>query len=338
MLLREAPAALWAGHWSRTIGVVSDVLVLAPIHADALQLIRDSGLGLTNPQGATYEQVVDLIPGHYAILTRAGVKIDEGLLAKADKLKVVAVGSVGMDSLDLPYLFSKGFKVFNAQGGNSAAVVELAIANMISLLRNVHTANIDMHQGVWQSMFERPQGNELLGKTVGIVGLGNIGSRLAKVLLAFEAVPIAYDPYVRYVYDPALRESPFVRMMPSLDDLLREADLVSVHTPLTDETFHMFSTPQFKLMKPSAFFLNLSRGKVVDEPALAEALRSKTIKGAALDVFEKEPANDSPLLEFQNALLTPHIAGVPDEARRRMGLVVAQRIIDEVKAIKARGG
>src|SRR5205823_12893950 len=104
----------------------------------------------------------------------------------------------------------------------------------------------------------------------------------------------------------------------------------SVHTPLTDETFHMFSTPQFALMKRSAFFLNLSRGKVVDEPALADALRRGVIKGAAIDVFEKEPANDSPLLELQQAILTPHIAGVPDEARRRMGLVVAQRIVDEV--------
>jgi D-3-phosphoglycerate dehydrogenase len=317
---------------------MSDVLVLAPIHPDAIQLIRDAGLGVTNPQGATpsQEEVSRLIPGHYAILTRAGVKIDEELLSKADRLKVVAVGSVGMDSLDLPYLYSKGFKVFNAQGGNSAAVVELAISNMISLLRNVHTANIDMHQGVWQAMFQRPQGNELLGKTVGIVGLGNIGSRLARMLHAFEAIPIAYDPYVRYVYDPALNDQRIVRMVDSLDDLLRESDIVSVHTPLTEETFHMFSTPQFELMKRSAFFLNLSRGRVVDEPALADAIRRNLIKGAAIDVFEKEPANDSPLLEFQNVILTPHIAGVPDEARRRMGMVVAQRIVDEVKAIKAR--
>ncbi|MGH2366267.1 MAG: hydroxyacid dehydrogenase [Chloroflexota bacterium] len=315
---------------------MSDVLVLAPIHPDALQLIRDSGLGLTEAQGQPYDQVVNLMPGHMAILTRAGVKIDENLLAHADKLKVVAVGSVGMDSLDLPYLFSKGMKVFNAAGGNSAAVAELAISNMISLLRNVHTANIDMHQGVWQSMFERPQGNELLGKTVGIVGLGNIGSRLARILLAFEANVVAYDPYVRYVWNPSLHENPEVKMLASLDDLLREADIVTVHTPLTEETFHMFSSPQFALMKPSAFFMNLARGKVVDEPALAEALRSKRIAGAAIDVYEKEPANDSPLLELGNVILTPHIAGVPDEARRRMGMVVAQRIIDEVKAQKAR--
>ncbi len=315
---------------------MSDVLVLAPIHNDALQLIRDAGLGLTEARGASQADVINMVPGHLAILTRAGVKIDEELLSKADKLKIVAVGSVGMDSLDLPYLYSKGMKVFNAAGGNSRAVAELAIANMICLLRNVHTANIDMHQGVWQSMFERPQGNELWGKTVGIVGLGNIGSLLARILIAFEVEVIAYDPYVRYVWDSSLKESTHVKMV-GLEELLRQSDIISVHVPLTPETHHMFSTPQFNLMKKTAFFMNLARGKVQDEPALAEALRNKVIAGAAIDVFEKEPANDSPLLEFSNAILTPHIAGVPDEARRRLGMVVSQRIIDEIKAMKAHG-
>ena len=185
------PASLVKAAW-RSIWRMSDVLVLAPVHPDALELIQASGLGLTHAAGATYEQVVDVIPGHIAILTRAGVTIDENLLAKADKLRIVAVSSVGMDSLDLPYLYSRGLKVFNAAGGNSAAVAELAISNMIALLRNVHKANIDMHQGIWEGIFDRPQGNELLDKTVGIVGLGNIGSRLARLLLAFEARVVAY--------------------------------------------------------------------------------------------------------------------------------------------------
>jgi D-3-phosphoglycerate dehydrogenase len=134
---------------------------------------------------------------------------------------------------------------------------------------------------------------------------------------------------VRYVYDATLRQTPVVEMV-KLDDLLRRADVITVHVPLTDETYHMFSAEQFKRMKPSAYFMNYSRGKVVDEPALADALETRQIAGAAIDVFEVEPANDSVLLGLPNCIVTPHIAGVPREAMRRLGLTVAQRIVDEL--------
>jgi D-3-phosphoglycerate dehydrogenase / 2-oxoglutarate reductase len=251
-------------------------------------------------------------------------------LSEANNLTVVAVGSVGMDSLDLPYLYSRGLKVFNAAGGNRNAVAELAVGNAIALLRQTHKANTDLHKGIWPAMFQRPEGFELWHKTVGIVGLGDIGSLLARLFLAFETNVIAYDPYVRYVYDQSLRQTPAVEMV-QLDDLLRRADIISVHVPLNDETFHMFSAPQFKLMKPSAYFMNYSRGKVVDEPSLADALETQQIAGAAIDVFEVEPANSSVLLGLPNCIVTPHIAGVPREAMRRLGMTVAQRIVDELK-------
>jgi D-3-phosphoglycerate dehydrogenase len=294
---------------------MSDVLVVAPIHEDALQLIRDSGLSVTDARGKSPDEVRELLKSHRAILGRAGVKIDDDLLAEATNLQVVAVGSVGMDSLDLPYLYSRGLKVFNAAGGNRNAVAELAIGNAIALLRQTHKANADLHKGIWPAMFQRPEGFELWGKTVGIVGLGDIGSLLARLFLAFETNVIAYDPYVRYVYDQSARQTPVV---------------ISVHVPLTDETFHMFSAPQFKLMKPTAYFMNYSRGKVVDEPSLADALETQQIAGAAIDVFEIEPANSSVLLGLPNCIVTPHIAGVPREAMRRLGMTVAQRIVDEL--------
>jgi D-3-phosphoglycerate dehydrogenase len=312
---------------------MSDVLVVAPIHEDAIQLIRDSGLGVTDARGRPPEEVRQLVKGHRAILTRAGVKIDDDFCALADKLEVVAVGSVGMDSLDLPYLAKRGFKVFNAAGGNRNAVAELAVANAIALLRQTHKANRELHNGVWQSMFQRPEGFELLGKTIGIVGLGDIGSLLARVFLAFETQVIACDPYVRYVYDPFLQRSPIVEMV-KLDELLSRSDIISVHVPLTDETFHMFSAAQFSRMKPTAYFMNYSRGKVVDEPALAAALQNNTIAGAAIDVFEVEPATSSPLLGLENCIVSPHIAGVPREALRRLGMTVAQRVVDELTSTK----
>src|SRR5690349_19616605 len=311
---------------------MSDVLVVAPIHEDALQLMRDSGLDVTDARGKSPDELRELLKSHRALLGRAGVKIDDELLSEARQLRVVAVGSVGMDSLDLPYLYSRGLKVFNAAGGNRNAVAELAVGNAIALLRQTHKANIDLHKGIWPAMFERPEGFELWGKTVGIVGLGDIGSLVARLFLAFETTVLAYDPYVRYVYDASLRQTPVVEMVRSLDDLLRRADLVSVHVPLSDETFHMFSAEQFKVMKPTAYFMNYSRGKVVDEPALADALETQTIAGAAIDVFETEPATDSVLFGLPNCIVTPHIAGVPREALRRLGMTVAQRIVDELNA------
>lgn len=291
--------------------------------------MRDSGLAVTDARGKSPEEVRELLKTHKALLGRAGVKIDDQLLAESPHLRVVAVGSVGMDSLDLPYLYSRGLKVFNAAGGNRNAVAELAVANAIALLRQTHKANIDLHKGIWPAMFERPEGFELMGKTVGIVGLGDIGSLLARLFLAFDTTVIAHDPYVRYVYDATLRQSPLVQLV-KMDELLRRSDLISVHVPLTDETFHMFGPEQFKRMKPTAYFMNYSRGKVVDEPALADALETQQIAGAAIDVFEVEPATDSVLLGLPNCIVTPHIAGVPREAMRRLGMTVAQRIVDEL--------
>jgi D-3-phosphoglycerate dehydrogenase len=312
---------------------MSDVLVVAPIHEDALQLMRDAGLQVTDARGKSPEEMRELIKTHRALLGRAGVRIDDELLSEARELRVVAVGSVGMDSLDLPYLYSRGLKVFNAAGGNRNAVAELAVGNAIALLRQTHKANADLHKGIWPAMFQRPEGFELWHKTVGIVGLGDIGSLVARLFLAFETQVIAYDPYVRYIYEPTtLRQTPAVELVRSLDELLRRSDLVTVHVPLSDETFHMFGAKQFSQMKPTAYFMNYSRGKVVDEPSLADALETQQIAGAAIDVFEVEPANDSVLLGLQNCIVTPHIAGVPREAMRRLGMTVAQRIIDELVA------
>src|SRR5690349_6245670 len=196
---------------------MSDVLVVAPIHEDALQLMRDNGLGVTDARGKSPDEVRSLLKTHRALLGRAGVKIDDELLAESPRLKIVAVGSVGMDSLDLPYLYSRGLKVFNAAGGNRNAVAELAVGNAIALLRQTHKANTDLHKGIWPAMFERPEGHELFGKTVGTVGLGAFGSLVARLFLAFETTVLAYDPYVRYVYDASLRQTPVVEMVRSLD-------------------------------------------------------------------------------------------------------------------------
>ncbi len=291
--------------------------------------MRDSGLDVVEARGKSPQEIRALLTTSRALLGRAGVKIDDELLSEATHLRIVAVGSVGMDSLDLPYLYSRGLKVFNAAGGNRNAVAELAVGNAIALLRQTHKANADLHKGMWPAMFERPEGFELWHKTVGIVGLGDIGSLVARLFLAFETTVIAYDPYVRYVYDTTLRQAPAVELV-KLDDLLRRSDIITVHVPLTEETYHMFSADQFKRMKPSAYFMNYSRGKVVDEPSLADALETQQIAGAAIDVFEVEPANDSVLLGLPNCIVTPHIAGVPREALRRLGMTVAQRIVDEL--------
>ncbi|MHB8621554.1 MAG: hydroxyacid dehydrogenase [Chloroflexota bacterium] len=306
------------------------VLVLAPMHRHAIELLRSHKLRLTEAFRATYEDACRLAPDQDAIVTRVSVRVDEALLDRAKRLKVLAIASVGMDHVDLAAVRRRGITCFNGAAGNAQAVAELALGNAIALLRQTFRASADIHQGTWER--ERYPGHELAGRTLGIVGLGATGSRVARLALAFGVRLIAHDPYVRYVYDAGLQPAERVAMV-TLDELLAEADIVSVHVPLTSETRHMFSTEQFQRMKRTAYFINLARGPVVDEQALAEALRQGVISGAAIDVFEEEPPVHSPLLGLANCLLTPHIGGIAEEAMERIGLQVAQRLIDELRRL-----
>jgi D-3-phosphoglycerate dehydrogenase len=250
--------------------------------------------------------------------------VDRDFLRRTPNLIIVSSNGAGYDTVDVDACTKAGVLVLNQSGGNRQSVAEHVLAMLLTLSKRIiETDRIMRRQdGMNRNAFI---GNEAHGKTIGIIGLGNVGSRVAELcggLLAMQV--LAYDPYLS-AEEMARRGAEKVE----LDDLLRGADFVSVNCPLTDETRGMIGAEQFALMRPTAFFITTSRGFIHDEEALAEALRSKQLAGAGLDVWGKEPPpTDHPLLQFDNVLVTPHMAGVTREARINMGRIAALQLID----------
>ncbi|MDX1534265.1 MAG: hydroxyacid dehydrogenase [Thermoplasmata archaeon] len=298
-------------------GVARRVLVTDPIHDEAVQALR-----------RRYEVVVQEVPsdalpafveGFDAIIVRSRTKVTREVLTRDAGLRVVGRAGAGVDNIDMEAATERGIPVVNAPGGNSQSVAELTVGLMLSLARHIPEADRTTKSGGWEK--GRLRGSELAGKVLGLVGSGRIGTLVAHICQDLGMETVAYDPYV----DPVVAQERGI-WLADLEQVLGSADFVSVHAALTEETNHMLSGPQLALMKPTAYLLNVARGPIVDEEALVEALESGGIAGAALDVFEKEPPEGSPLLAMDNVVLTPHLGAATEEAQRRTGLLVAEQV------------
>jgi len=253
-------------------------------------------------------------PNVDAVISRKGQITREHMAASNGRLKLVARTGVGVDPsrVDLKAASEMKIWVTNQPGSNSISVAELTFTQMLSLVRHTKEADIAVRDGRWGDYLSFT-GVELAGKTLGIVGFGNIGMRVALRARAFEMSVIAYDPYV-----PPSHVAGLGGRMVDLETLLRESDVMTIHCPLTDETRDLIDAKELALMKPTAVVLNLARGGIINEMALHDALSRKTIKAAALDAFAQEPPPDEhPLFELDNLLLTPHIGAVTREAAER---------------------
>ncbi|MRH29617.1 phosphoglycerate dehydrogenase [Microbacterium sp. SYP-A9085] len=258
-----------------------------------------------------------------AVLIRSATKMDAEAIAAAPSLKVIARAGVGLDNVDIKSATAAGVMVVNAPTSNIISAAELTIAHILGLARHVPAADASLTRGEWKrSAFT---GMELYEKTVGIVGLGRIGSLITERLRGFGVRVIGYDPYVT----PARAQQLQVELLP-LDELLRQSDFVTVHMPKTPETTGMISTEQLALMKPTAYIVNVARGGLIDEEALHTALTDGVIAGAALDVFTSEPpAEGGPaqrLLSLPNAIVTPHLGASTFEAQEKAGISVARSV------------
>lgn len=259
-----------------------------------------------------------------AWIVRNQTRVSAEMIAAAPRLKVVGRAGVGLDNVEVPAATAAGVVVAWTPDQNSISVAELALGMMFSLARMLPAADRHVKEGGWQR--NRFVGVELYGKTLGVVGLGRIGFLTALRARALGMQVIASD---RYVSPDAASVTETRAELVELDSLLARADFVSCHAPLTQETRHLFNYERFSRMKPSAFFLNLARGEVVDEAGLAQALSEKRIAGAGLDVREQEPPQPSPLTSFENVLLTPHIAAFTKEGQGR----VTRAICGDVAAV-----
>lgn len=256
-----------------------------------------------------------------ALIVRSATKVDANLLSRAPRLRVIARAGTGIDNVDLEAASARGILVMNAPGGNSVSVAEHALALMLSLARSVPAADATMKQGVWDK--KKLTGAELRGKTLGLVGLGRIGQEVAARARAFGMEIVAHDPFISEDVAGALGIG-----LLSLDALCETADYVSLHIPATTETRHLFGKERFARCKRGIRLVNTARGELIDEAALADAIVSGQVAGAALDVFEKEPPADWRLAQLRQVVATPHIAASTAEAQELVGLETATAVRD----------
>lgn len=254
-----------------------------------------------------------------AVLIRSATQMDAEAIAAGTGLKVIARAGVGLDNVDIKAATEAGVMVVNAPTSNIISAAELTVGHILSLARHIPAAHASLAAGAWKR--SAYTGVELFEKTVGIIGLGRIGALITARLQAFGVSVVAYDPYVT-----AARAQQLGVTLVTLDELLAQSDFITIHMPKTPETTGMISTPQFALMKPTAFIVNVARGGLIDEDALYEALTAKRIAGAGLDVFVSEPPTGSPLLSLDNVVLTPHLGASTDEAQEKAGVSVARSV------------
>jgi lactate dehydrogenase-like 2-hydroxyacid dehydrogenase len=275
------------------------------------------------PGRAPREWLLGLLPTVPGILTSNQIKIDNELIDRCPDLKIVSNFGVGYDNVDIPYASRKRLLVCNTPGVLSDAVADLTLGFIIDLARGVIQANAFTKAGDWGRRPPLPLGRDLKGATLGILGLGRIGHIVAYRAQAFGMRILYFDP----IRDPAAEQNGLAEFA-ARDEVFRQADFLTVHVFLDESTLHAIGRREFELMKPSAYFINTSRGPVVDQVALTEALKAGTIAGAALDVFEKEPVDpNDPLLSLPNLIATPHIASAAVDTRIAMAELAARNLI-----------
>lgn len=296
------------------------VLVSDDLSPEAVEVLRKAGLEVDVKVGLKPEQLEAIIGDYDALAVRSATKVTARLLEKAARLKVVGRAGVGVDNVDLDAATRRGVVVMNTPGGSSVTVAELALAMILALARHLPAATASLKAGRWEK--KRFQGHELAGKTLGVVGIGNIGSVLVDRALAMKMRVIAYDPFISAEAAGKLGVT-----LVDLDTVWREADVVSLHVPLTEQTRNLVDAGVLARMKPGALLVNCARGGIVDERALAEALASGHLGGAALDVFDQEPPPaDHPLLKLDGFVATPHIGAATEEAQSAVAVAVAEQL------------
>lgn len=305
------------------------ILICDPIAEDGLVILRDSSAQVDVKTGMTKEELLKTVNGYDAIVVRSETKITSDVLAACSHLQVVGRAGVGIDNIDVPAATERGVVVVNAPTGNIASAAEHAVALMLSMARRIPEANASLRSGKWER--SRFLGLEVQGKTIGIVGLGQVGSMVARMARGLEMRVLAYDPFVAEERARVLGVD-----LVSMDDLLAQSDFVTVHTTLTEGTKKLIGAEEIAKMKPTARIINTARGGIVDEAALVDALNEKRLAGAAIDVWEKEPITEHPLFGMEGVVVTPHLGASTAEAQERVAIDVAHQVVAVLNGQPAR--
>jgi len=297
------------------------ILITGALHPIALERFQEEkDLDIDYQPDLPYPQILEIIENYHCIISRSETKIDAPLIEKGKKLSVIARAAVGFGNIDVNYATQKGVLVFNTPGKNTNSAAELAIMLMLAVIRKLTNAHKSMESNFWNR--HEFTGTELQGKTIGLIGLGNVGHRVARFLNAFDCEVLTYDPYVSKSYC----EKHQVKTV-ELDALLTQSDIISLHVPKNQETINMIDTPEINIMKKGVIIINTARGGLVNEQALQEALKSGKIAGVGIDTWDIEPVSEHPLKNFDNVVMTPHIGASTIEAQIRIAKSVSENTI-----------
>lgn len=302
-----------------------------PLDEDALRKLKND---LPNAEITSEyfdkEVLKEKIKDYDVLIVRSATKVTKDMLENVDKLKIIGRAGMGLDNIDVETAKAKGIKVLNTPGQNSLSVAELVLGMVLDIYRHITRGTVGLREGKWEK--KQLKGLELSKKTFGIIGFGYVGKNLANLLKGFETETLIYD--LVKLTEEEIKEYNVKQV--SLEELLKNSDVISLHVPKNDKTYHMIGDEQFEEMKEKVVIINAARGGVLDEKALLKYLKNGKVLGAGLDVFEEEPPTSEfykELLSMPNVVATPHIGASTDEAQARVGINIVDRVVEEVKKL-----
>ena len=299
------------------------VIVTDNISPEGLDILkRDGTIDVDVRPGIKHDELKKIIGAYDAVITRSGTAVTADLIENPGKLKIVGRAGVGLDNVDIEAASKKGIIVMNAPTGNTFAATELTMGILLAAARKIPLANASLKSGQWDR--KKFMGFQLYDKTLGIIGLGRIGGNVAIRAKSFGMKVIAYDPYIK----KSKAEAIGVKLQDTLEEVLRESDVLTVHTPLTNETHNMITAREIGMMKNGVIIINCARGGILNEIDLYEALKSDKVFAAGIDVFEEEPARGNKLFDLENVFVTPHIGANTFEGQEGVAILIAEQVVD----------
>lgn len=306
------------------------VLASDKLAESGLKKLKDAGFEVDMKTGLSEAELIKIIPEYDALVVRSETKVTPAIIAAGKKLKIIARAGVGVDNVDLPAATKKGIIVVNSPEGNTIAAAEHSFAMLLSMSRNIPQAQASLRAGKWER--SKFTGVEVYGKTLGVLGLGKIGSHVAAYGIAFGMKVVAYDPFVSKEYADKLGVE-----LKDMDSVIKEADFITLHLPKNKDTANLINAEKIKTMKDGVRIVNCARGGIINENDLAEALKSKKVIAAAIDVFDKEPPDaNNPLLTLDNCITVPHLGAATVEAQVNVAIDVVEQIIEVLNGGSAR--
>jgi D-3-phosphoglycerate dehydrogenase len=297
------------------------ILISDPIEQSCVDILTREGFQVDLKPGISPEEIKKIIPEYAALIVRSGTKVTADIIQEAHEMKVIGRAGAGVDNIDVQAASRRGIIVMNTPGGNTVSTAEHTVSMLLSLSRNIPQAYMSLVNGKWDR--KKYMGTEVMGKTLGIIGMGKIGREVAARCLAFGMTVIGYDPVL--ANDVASKLG--VELV-SLDEIYRRSDFITVHTPLNDETRGLLNEKTLAKCKKGVRVINCARGGIIDETALLDALNSGQVAGAALDVFVEEPPKGNPLLQHPRLIATPHLGASTEEAQEKVAIQIAEQLAD----------